>query len=218
MKRFVRIFLFTVATLLGHLLFYSSGCDYQDVHATCINKYNFDTIISSQGCTDTVFFRDGKNSSESQNNKSAENLKSDSDSKNLKDFSPDDTLVILKSGKSLNNHSVCSYLSALSYHTSGTRASDDRLFILKSVRCWAHLHVWLRQLEAEPGNPWNYCDVTRHRESEYHHAQARDGMFQSQSHYIHKTFYVVWTMTCRRRCVGHSHRILWNTHLLSWLN
>ena len=135
MKRFVKIFLFAVATLMAHLLFYSSGCDYQDVQATCIYEYNFDAVISAPGCTDTVFFKDGKCSSESQDSKSAEELTSASDGKKLKDISPDRTLDILKTGKLLNSNSVSTYLGILSYHTSGTGTSADRLFILGTVRC-----------------------------------------------------------------------------------
>ena len=135
MKRFVKIFTFTVATLLAHLLFYSSGCDYQDVQACCTYEYDSDTVISSPECTDTLFFRDGKCSSESRNYKSAEELTSAPDGKKLKDISPDRTLDILKTGKLLNSNSVSTYLNVLSYHTSGTGASADRLFILGTVRC-----------------------------------------------------------------------------------
>ena len=136
MKRIVSILVFPIALLLGHLLFYSAGCDFQNAQTLLVCEYDFETVISDIHCTDTPFFKDGEETSDSKNEESVESLTSITFVKKAQtDTTPDSVVGILKSGKLLNSNTLYDYQVTLSYHTSGVRATEDRLFTLESIRC-----------------------------------------------------------------------------------
>lgn len=136
MKRLVCIFVFPIALLLGHLLFYSAGCEYLNAQSLHISEYNVDAVIADINCTDTPFFRDGEDPAESQNKESVESLAPVTYVKKASsEINSGNAAGIFKSGKLINSNTLYDYLNALSCHTSGVRATVDRLFTLGIVRC-----------------------------------------------------------------------------------
>lgn len=144
MKRFVRIFLLPLALVLGHVLVYNPGREYMHSRALGVCESYFNAISSESELADSpsVDFVDGyifrsrtNNSLQSKHRESEGQLLQSTFSKPLKTVAHGDGVDILKNGKYLNINTINDFLNTLSRHTSGVRASVDRLFTLGSVRC-----------------------------------------------------------------------------------
>ena len=143
MKRFVKILILPIALLLGHTLIYSSEsatcqiCSVYDEETYFNMSKQSNDSSSSYGEDMTAFKLDrrGVKSSNSKTQESEGHVLPTSNFKKLKTTVTSNALGILKCGKLLNSNKLYDFLNTFSYHTSGVRASVDRLFTLGSVRC-----------------------------------------------------------------------------------
>ena len=142
MKRFVKILLLPMALLLGHTLIYSSGeLEYVE-YSPYSDESFYDVPLqdcrtnASYGETMTAYKLDSKNlKSGDKHQESTGHILPVNHFKRLKTTVTGNALGILKYGKLLNSNKLYDFLNTFSYHTSGVRASVDRLFTLGSVRC-----------------------------------------------------------------------------------
>ena len=145
MKRFVNIVLLSAAMLLGHSLFYASESDYQYVGHSADSDENYIAIPGTGGYSSDATFLDYEDgytfrtrtvtSSTTKHQECAGHIIPAPQSKKIQTTVTTSSLGILKYGRLLNSNKLYDFLNTLSYHTSGVRASADRLFTLESVRC-----------------------------------------------------------------------------------
>lgn len=144
MKRFVKIILLPIALMLGHVLVYNTEREYLWARSLDACDYYLAAISQSGHLADSpdLEFEDGYvfssktvSSSTTKAQESAGNITQLPGTKKIKTVVPTNSLGIIKYGKLLNSNKIYDYQNTLSYHTSGVRASVDRLFTLESVRC-----------------------------------------------------------------------------------
>ena len=143
MKRFVKFLVLPIALLLGHTLIYSSG----SVPYVECQEYNDETFYntpSQKHATDLSYGEDmtaykldtrAVKSAGNKTLKTAVNANSANNFKRIQSTVTGTAFGLFKDGNLLNSNKLYDFLNTLSYHTSGVRASVDRLFTLGSVRC-----------------------------------------------------------------------------------
>ena len=136
-----------IALLLGHTLIYSSERVLDAEYPEYITEYSdeaFYDIPLQKHATDLSYGVDmtayrlhtrAVRSANSKNLKTVANINSANSFKRIQNSVTGNALGILKCGKLLNSNKLYDFLNTFSYHTSGVRASVDRLFTLGSVRC-----------------------------------------------------------------------------------
>lgn len=145
MKRFVKFLILPIALLLGHTLIYSSGSvpyvecqEYSDEtfynipfqkHATDLSYGEDMTAIKLNMNTRAV------RSVGNRTLKTAVNANSANNFKRIQSTVTGTAFSLFQGGNLLNSNKLYDFLNTFSYHTSGVRASVDRLFTLGSVRC-----------------------------------------------------------------------------------
>jgi hypothetical protein len=143
MKRFVKFLVLPIALLLGHTLICSSG----SVPCVECQEYSDETFYNmpfQKHATDLSYgedmtaYRLHTRAVRSVGNKTlrtAVNANSANNFKRIQSTVTGTAFSLFQGGNLLNSNKLYDFLNNFSYHTSGVRASVDRLFTLGSVRC-----------------------------------------------------------------------------------
>jgi hypothetical protein len=147
MKRFVKFLVLPIALLLGHTLIYSSGRVLDAEYPGYIEEYSdeaFYNVPFQKHATDLSYgedmtaYRLHTRAVRSVGNKTlrtAVNANSANNFKRIQSTVTGTAFSLFQGGNLLNSNKLYDFLNNFSYHTSGVRASVDRLFTLGSVRC-----------------------------------------------------------------------------------
>ncbi len=147
MKRFVKFLVLPIALLLGHTLIYSSERVLDAEYPEYITEYSDEAFYVppfqkhatdlSYGEDMTAFRLDTRavRPFDTKTLKTAVDANSANNFKRIQSTVTGTALDLFKGGNLLNSNKLYDFLNTLSYHTSGVRASVDRLFTLGSVRC-----------------------------------------------------------------------------------